>query len=105
MALRRLCGAFVRALQLPAVGFVEGSITLSRSIRLYSSPPIMFSLPVPRTSFLDSRFRLRGRVNRLLAHGQSVSDNQLDSVAHVGRPGAPLTARPATNDADRDRIA
>lgn len=63
----------------------------------------MFSIPVPRTSFLDSRFRLRGRVNRLLERGQSVSDSQLDPVAHVGRPGGPLTARPPVTDADRDR--
>jgi len=60
----------------------------------------MFSLPVPRTSFLDSRLRLRGRVNRLLVHNQSVSDTQLDP-AHVGRPGAPLTARPEATDRDR----
>ena len=62
----------------------------------------MFSLPLPRTSFLDSRIRLRGRVNRLLEHGMSVSDSQLDPVAHVGRPGTPLTARPETTDRDRE---
>ena len=49
----------------------------------------MISLPIPRTSFLDSRFRLRGRVNRLVGQGLSASDAQLDPVAHVGRPGAP----------------
>ncbi|MEO0556841.1 MAG: hypothetical protein AAF170_01525 [Bacteroidota bacterium] len=65
----------------------------------------MFSLPVPRTSFLDSRLRLRGRVNRLLERGQDVSDSQLDPVAHIGRPGAPLMARPETQDAARDRAA
>ena len=43
--------------------------------------------PVTRTSFLDSRFRLRNRVGRLLEAGHSVSDAQLDPVAHVGRPG------------------
>ncbi len=48
----------------------------------------MFSLPVTRTSFLDSRFRLRGRVNRLLTNGHTVTDRQLDPVAHVGQPGA-----------------
>ena len=48
----------------------------------------MISLPIPRTSFLDSRLRLRGRVNRLLVNGQPVTDSQLDPVAHVGRPGA-----------------
>ena len=39
-------------------------------------------------SFLDSRFRLRGRVNRLLTSGHTVTDRQLDPVAHVGQPGA-----------------
>ncbi|MGB3544445.1 hypothetical protein [Rubrivirga sp.] len=43
--------------------------------------------PVTRTSFLDSRFRLRNRANRLLEAGHSVNDSQLDPVAHVGRPG------------------
>ena len=55
--------------------------------------------PFPRTSFLDSRFRLRNRANRLLAHGHTVDVNQLDPVAHVGRPGGPAPARPA----DRER--
>ena len=32
----------------------------------------------------------------------SVSDSQLDPVAHVGRPGTPLTARPETTDRDRE---
>ena len=60
----------------------------------------MVNLPRPmsRTSFLDSRFRLRNRANRLIAHGMSVSDAQLDPVAHVGRPGGPTSAT-----ADRDR--
>lgn len=53
----------------------------------------MFALPMTRTSFLDSRFRLRGRVNRLIGHGLPTSDRQLDPVAHVGRPGAPATPR------------
>lgn len=43
--------------------------------------------PVTRTSFLDSRFRLRNRANRLLEAGHSVNDAQLDPIAHVGRPG------------------
>ena len=54
--------------------------------------------PMPRTSFLDSRFRLRNRANRLLTDGQSVSDTQLDPVAHVGQPGGPTSA---TTDRDR----
>ena len=59
----------------------------------------MFSLPITRTSFLDSRFRLRNRANRLIASGHVVDDRQLDPVAHVGQPGAaadphaPSTAR------------
>lgn len=54
----------------------------------------MVNLPRPlsRTSFLDSRFRLRNRANRLLSNGMSVSDTQLDPVAHVGRPGGPTAA-------------
>ena len=44
-------------------------------------------LPISRTSFLDSRFRLRNRTGRLLERGLSVSDSQLNPVAHVGRPG------------------
>lgn len=55
-------------------------------------------LPIPRTSFLDSRLRLRGRVNRLLERNMSTSDTQLDPVAHVGRPGGPLTS---TDERDR----
>ena len=58
----------------------------------------MFSLPSTRTSFLDSRLRLRGRVNRLLVRGLPVNDSQLDPVAHVGRPGASA----ATPDRSRD---
>ena len=50
--------------------------------------------PLTRTSFLDSRFRLRNRANRLLTSGASVSDAQLDPVAHVGRPGGPTTPQP-----------
>ncbi|MEM0961753.1 MAG: hypothetical protein AAGK21_04315 [Bacteroidota bacterium] len=52
-----------------------------------------------RTSFLDSRIRLRNRANRLLANGMSVSDNQLNAVAHVGRPGGPTSV----DTTDRDR--
>lgn len=62
----------------------------------------MINLPRPlsRTSFLDSRFRLRSRASRLLAQGRSVNDAQLDPVAHVGRPGsaAPAPARNGQND-------
>jgi hypothetical protein len=57
----------------------------------------MFSVPIPRTSFLDSRLRLRGRVSRLVPRGLSASDAQLDPVAHVGRPGTP----PAPRDDER----
>lgn len=53
----------------------------------------MFALPMTRTSFLDSRFRLRNRVNRLLDHGLPTTDRQLDPVAHVGRPGTSGAAR------------
>ena len=58
----------------------------------------MVNLPRPftRTSFLDSRFRLRNRANRLIQHGMSATDTQLDPVAHVGRPGAP--SAPAERD-------
>ncbi|MEM1054997.1 MAG: hypothetical protein AAGI52_05685 [Bacteroidota bacterium] len=49
-------------------------------------------LPIPRTSFLDSRLRLRGRVNRLAERSLNTSDAQLDPIAHVGKPGGPLTA-------------
>lgn len=52
----------------------------------------MISLPIPRTSFLDSRLRLRGRTNRLLSKGLPVNDAQLDPVAHVGRPGVAALA-------------
>ena len=62
----------------------------------------MFSTPVPRTSFLDSRLRLRGRVNRLLERGMAVSDNQLAHVGRLTRPDAPLTSQPETR---RDREA
>lgn len=57
----------------------------------------MISIPRPqtRTSFLDSRLRLRSRTNRLLVDGYSVSDRQLDP-AHIGRPGEPVQP-------DRDR--
>ena len=54
----------------------------------------MFSTPIPRTSFLDSRFRLRGRTNRLLERGLPVTDTQLNPVAHVGRPGVSAAPRP-----------
>jgi hypothetical protein len=58
----------------------------------------MVSLPIPRTSFLDSRLRLRGRTNRLLAKGLPVNDAQLDPVAHVGRPGAAPTPNREQDD-------
>ena len=58
----------------------------------------MFSVPIPRTSFLDSRLRLRGRTNRLLGRGLSVSDTQLDPVAHVGRPGVSHEPRPTDHE-------
>ena len=66
----------------------------------------MISIPRPisRTSFLDSRFRLRNRANRLLAHGHSVSDAQLDPVAHVGRPGGPTQAASADRDRSTDAV-
>lgn len=65
----------------------------------------MISLPVTRTSFLDSRFRLRGRVNRLLNKGLPVNDAQLDPVAHVGRPGVPLAQmRPHGFRTDETRV-
>lgn len=103
---RRLSGAFAEGLQLPGGSCVEGPPLSVGALPTSVRPPtIMFSIPVPRTSFLDSRFRLRGRVNRLLERGQSVSDTQLDPVAHIGRPGAPLTARPEVSDADRNREA
>ena len=58
----------------------------------------MFSrLPIPRTSFLDSRLRLRGRVDRLIANGMSTSDTQLDPVAHVGKPGVSSEPRRDTH--------
>ncbi|MEM1117543.1 MAG: hypothetical protein AAF845_01430 [Bacteroidota bacterium] len=47
--------------------------------------------PVTRTSFLDSRLRLRNRTNRLIERGMSVSDHQLDP-AHIGRPGVSTSA-------------
>ena len=61
----------------------------------------MINLPRPltRTSFLDSRFRLRSRTNRLIQNGMPVSDAQLDPVAHVGRPGGPTQS---TTDRDRN---
>ena len=60
----------------------------------------MFSLPSTRTSFLDSRLRLRGRVNRLLVRGHSVSDSQLDPVAHVGRPGTSAAPPDRTRESE-----
>ena len=63
----------------------------------------MVSLPITRTSFLDSRLRLRGRTNRLLAKGLPVHDAQLDPVAHVGRPGAPPA--PPRPPAERPDVA
>ena len=61
---------------------------------------IRISRPFPRTSFLDSRFRLRNRANRLLAHGHTVDVTRLDPVAHVGRPGGPTS----THRPDRGRV-
>lgn len=55
-------------------------------------------LPIPRTSFLDSRLRLRGRVNRLLERDMSTSDTQLDPVAHVGKPGQSTAAPPRRDE-------
>lgn len=59
-------------------------------------------LPIPRTSFLDSRLRLRGRINRLLERDLSISDAQLDPVAHVGKPGQ-STSAPVRRDAHPDQ--
>lgn len=66
---------------------------------LYLRLMINIPRPLTRTSFLDSRFRLRSRTNRLIERGMSANDTQLDPVAHVGRPGA------STSAVDRDERA
>lgn len=60
----------------------------------------MFSTPLPRTSFLDSRLRTRGRQNRLIERGMTAHDSHLGVAAE--RPIAPLQARPEA-DAARQR--
>ena len=63
----------------------------------------MFSTPLPRTSFLDSRLRTRGRQNRLIERGMNATDSHLGVPAD--RPTAPLQARPETDDARQRQTA
>ena len=62
----------------------------------------MFSTPLPRTSFLDSRLRTRGRQNRLIERGMTAPDSHL---GNSDRPTAPLQARPETGAARQHQTA
>ena len=55
----------------------------------------MLSFPIPRTSFLDSRLRQRGRVTRLVQRGLPATEAQ---VPHFARPGD--AAPPAPREAE-----